>query len=589
MKIKNIFFTLIFFLRFCFPLFSESLSQKEDFVDDKNESIEKSDDEKLKIEDDIIKPLNENEKNAEELEISEKNLESDFVENKEFEISEENIGLSENQEQSDSSYVPVFDYLSSDYKFEPVEIPEKKRPKKPDLQKVQEAESKDDSENSFSETEKIIKYGTSSEISDVINKIVENDDPRFTEILYDLFQVSKNVDIRSKILEYFTKQKDDCLADYALEILNDPYDYPNKTVENVFRYVSEIELKKACPCIVEILEVGNENYFNAAISVIGKIGGPDEAVYMASYLERDDLILAQRQSLMKTLGQMCAVETWEKLVEIVKDEDENSFVRMYAAEAIGKMKKEESVPILIEHFESSDPNMRQYCLKGLENFPDNPEAVNLVLQATRDEYYKVRIEAIKACKELNLKEALPYLIYRAEKDVEKSVQKECYPVIAFLNINEGNDFLIKRITEKKVSDTDKLLAASALIENGNIGEDEILLLAKEVLNDNRRKNLRNELGKLFIKYAKPSYSDICAAYLQSDDVTTVSQGLEMYKKGQFESAKGSVMKVAEESKNSSNKKRARKILGLKDEDDSSEKKENSSSGAKESSSASDAK
>lgn len=589
MKIKNIFFTLIFFLRFCFPLFSESLSQKEDFVDDKNESIEKSDDEKLKIEDNIIKPLNENEKNAEELEISEENLESDFFENKELEISEENIGLSENQEQSDSSYVPVFDYLSSDYKFEPVEIPEKKRPKKPDLQKVQEAESKDDSENSFSETEKIIKYGTSSEISDVINKIVENDDPRFTEILYDLFQVSKNVDIRSKILEYFTKQKDDCLADYALEILNDPYDYPNKTVENVFRYVSEIELKKACPCIVEILEAGNENYFNAAISVIGKIGGPDEAVYMASYLERDDLILAQRQSLMKTLGQMCAVETWEKLVEIVKDEDENSFVRMYAAEAIGKMKKEESVPILIEHFESSDPNMRQYCLKGLENFPDNPEAVNLVLQATRDEYYKVRIEAIKACKELNLKEAEPYLIYRAEKDAEKSVQKECYPVIAFLNTNEGNDFLIKRITEKKVSDTDKLLAASALIENGNIGEDEILLLAKEALNDNRRKNLRNELGKLFIKYAKPSYSDICAAYLQSDDVTTVSQGLEMYKKGQFESAKGSVMKVAEESKNSSNKKRARKILGLKDEDDSSEKKENSSSGAKESSSALDAK
>ena len=182
------------------------------------------------------------------------------------------------------------------------------------------------------------------------------------------------------------------------------------------------------------------------------------------------------------------------------------------------------------------------------------------------------------------------MIYRAEKDVEKSVQKECYPVIAFLNTKEGNDFLVKRIIEKKVSDGDKLLAATSLIENGNIGEDEILLLAKEVLKDNRRKNLRNELGKLFIKYAKPSYSDICAAYLQSDDVTTVSQGLEMYKKGQFESAKGSVLKVSEESKNSSNKTRARKILGLKDEDDSSEEKEKlSSSSSKEMSSESDAK
>ena len=150
----------------------------------------------------------------------------------------ENEGIADdeiNEEKIDSSYVPVFDYLSSDYKFEPVEIPEMKRPKKPDAQKVLEAESKDDSETSFSETEKIIKYGTSSEISDVINKIVENDDPRYGDILYDLFQVSKNVDIRTKILEYFTKQKDDCLAGYALEILNDPYDYPNKTVENVFR------------------------------------------------------------------------------------------------------------------------------------------------------------------------------------------------------------------------------------------------------------------------------------------------------------------------------------------------------------------
>ena len=66
--------------------------------------------------------------------------------------------------------------------------------------------------------------------------------------------------------------------------------------------------------------------------------------------------------------------------------------------------------------------------------------------------------------------------------------------------------------------------------------------------------------------------------------------LEMYKKGQFESAKGSVLKVSEESKNSSNKTRARKILGLKDEDDSSEEKEKlSSSSSKEMSSESDAK
>ena len=65
--------------------------------------------------------------------------------------------------------------------------------------------------------------------------------------------------------------------------------------------------------------------------------------------------------------------------EIVNDEEENSFVRMYAAEALGKMKKEEAVPILVKLFEEGDPNMRQYCVKGLSNFSNNDEAKAVIL------------------------------------------------------------------------------------------------------------------------------------------------------------------------------------------------------------------
>ena len=489
-------------------------------------------------------------------------------ENKNVQKSEltENLSIEENSSKTD-----FIDYLSEDYAFKEVDLPPKKRPKKADPKKIEDAELKDE-EGDFEKTSQTIKYGTSSEIAGVIDKIIENEDPRYNDVLYDLFQDSKNIDIRTKIIEFFTKQKDPCLEDYAIEILNDPYDYPNKVVENVFRYVAEVDCKIACPCVIQILEIGNEDYFNAAIATIGKIGGPSEALYMASYLERDDLKLPQRQTLMRTLGQMCAVETWDKLVEIIKDEDENSFVRMYAAESIGKMKKEESIPILINYFEnSSDPNMRQYCLKGLINFPENSEVQKVVMQATRDEYYKVRIEAIKACKEMNLKDSVPFLIYRAQKDSENVVKKECYPVLANLNTKESNEFLINQITEKKVSDSNKILACSALIENGSVGEDEILELAKNCLNDDKRKSLRNELGKLFIKYVKPSFSDICAAYLQSKDLTSVSQGLEMYKNGRFETAKPAVEKIANEEKKSANKTRARKILGLPEEEPSEEK------------------
>ena len=67
-----------------------------------------------------------------------------------------------------------------------------------------------------------------------------------------------------------------------------------------------------------------KKYFLSAITTLGDVGGPSEALYLAEYLERDDMTLPQRQALMRTLGQMCAIETWDKLVEIVNDEEETN-------------------------------------------------------------------------------------------------------------------------------------------------------------------------------------------------------------------------------------------------------------------------
>ena len=39
---------------------------------------------------------------------------------------------------------------------------------------------------------------------------------------------------------------------------------------------------------------------------------------------RHDLSAAQRQSLMRTLGKMHAVQTWDKVVAILENEDENA-------------------------------------------------------------------------------------------------------------------------------------------------------------------------------------------------------------------------------------------------------------------------
>lgn len=417
-------------------------------------------------------------------------------------------------------------------------------------------------------TRKTINFGTAAEITSLITKLNDGDDVRFNDDLENLFKTTKSNDVKGKILDYFAKQEDARLSDYAVEILSDPYDLPTSLVEKCFNYVSSVKCSEAAPELVKILDGGDEKYFNAALTALGKTGGAEEAKYLSEYLNRDDLTVAQRQALMRTLGNIGAEETWDDLCKIAQDEDENAFVRMYASEAIGKMKKAESVPILVEIFEGAEPNLRQYCIKGLSYFPDSEEAKNTILQAIRDDHYKVRIEAINAAKSLEIKEAVPFLIYRAKNDSENAVKKECFSVIAKLDTADGNEFLIDELKDKKTSDAVKYQIAQVLMEKGTVGEKEILSLAKEALKDDRRKPLRQNLGKLFIKYSRPDYSEICSLYLQSKDAIAQSQGLELYKKAKYETARPAVKDITENKKaNNANKEKAKNLLGIEDEDE----------------------
>lgn len=115
------------------------------------------------------------------------------------------------------------------------EIPDAKRPRAIDSEKAKKAAEKDESEEDEEEHLNTIKYGLPSEISELLDKLITNDDPRFTQEIYDLFQVTKNSTIKEKILKYFTKQEDPCLEDYAVELLNDPYDEKADVVKASFK------------------------------------------------------------------------------------------------------------------------------------------------------------------------------------------------------------------------------------------------------------------------------------------------------------------------------------------------------------------
>lgn len=452
------------------------------------------------------------------------------------------------------------------------EVPPKKRPKPIDEEKAKAAADKDENDEVPEENKKTIKYGLPSEITKLIDDLMTNDDPRFTEEIYDLFEVSENVQIQQKILEYFGKLEDPCLENFAVTVLNDPYDTKTDVVKACFEYIQKVHTDAAIPAVFTILESDNETYFNDTLSTIGEIGDAQSALSVAEYLERDDLSDAQRQTLMRTLGKLHAVETFDKIVAILENEDENAFVRMYAAEALGLMGKMEAVPVLINTYKDANPNLRQYAIKGLGEFPQDGKAQACILQGIRDEHWKVRQEAINVSKKILDYHAIPYLMYRAENDSERIIKEAAISALPLYNEPNADKFL-KDMLEKKVSDNIKVKVVIALLDAEH-GEEEILALAEKCLSDVRMKNLAKGIGNELAKRSKHSYEAICLKYLESKDGDLQNIGLDMYKNYKFSGpVEEKIRSLALDRKgNGSVRNRAKKMLGIEDEAKKEEEK-----------------
>lgn len=421
-----------------------------------------------------------------------------------------------------------------------------RRPKKPDSSQIESSASKTESKGStyVKDCTDTLNYGLESEISDLIDEFIKNEDMRFVDPIYDLFQSTKNPAVRNKILKYFTKLKDPCLSDFAVDVINDPYDEKKETVDLCFDYVMEVECHEAVGGLVDLVEKEEPEYFNGALRALAELGSNKEAKFLASYLERDDLTAAQRQSLMRALGKMKAIETWDTLSEIVQDNDENSFVRMYAAEALGAMGKTEGEDILIKLFETDDANLRVYVVKGISFF-EGKKSDDVILQALKDSQYKVRLEAVASIKKRTMRQAVPSLVYRCKhKDEEKAVKEKCYDAIAYLNTREGNEYLVSILKDRKIADATKAKVSQYLLEYNHAGTDEIIELARSSLKDDKLKNLRYSLGKEFAKYGRSEFAEICGEYIASEDVATQGTGLDIWAKGRYSSLKSVVRELA---------------------------------------------
>ena len=124
-----------------------------------------------------------------------------------------------------------------------VTVPNAKRPKKGDSEKIAELDNEDTEEDKEKRRD-TIRFGLESEIIELIDELTKKEDARYADDIYDLFQDTKNITLKERILGYYAKLEDPCVEDYAIEILDDPYDEKQSTVNACFDYAKAVKTKE---------------------------------------------------------------------------------------------------------------------------------------------------------------------------------------------------------------------------------------------------------------------------------------------------------------------------------------------------------
>ena len=154
------------------------------------------------------------------------------------------------QEGISSGEEPIHSYVKKDKIY-----PDAKRPSATSHEKLQAVLDNypDHADQKYiDETSDTFKYGLEGQIVDALNTMIQEDDPRFADAVYDLFLETKVPAVKQKVLEYFTKLEDPCLEDYAVEVINDPYDVKNAVVSTCFAYCAAVKSAAAVPGVVDL-------------------------------------------------------------------------------------------------------------------------------------------------------------------------------------------------------------------------------------------------------------------------------------------------------------------------------------------------
>lgn len=319
--------------------------------------------------------------------------------------------------------------------------------------------------NSLSEDRRAtLKYGINSEVVDVINKLIEEENKDFADDIISILLNSTNSRIVDSGMNYLIKIENNGAKDFANSILLDWENQETEMLSAAIRYLSSFHDESTEEIILPLVENENKILASSALNAIGKCGKNASAEKLLDLLEDDDYDENLKQDILKALGEMKSEIAIDVLIDIMNDVDEEKSWRWIACEALGKIAHSDALPDIKNALNDEDIYLRSYAVKALTNFND-AKVEDTLIQSLRDDFWKVRLSATEALGERKSTKAIEILEYKAEKDPEINVKMSAIEALGKIGTEESYEFLRNLYNKSNTSTNIRTKTAQIIIEN----------------------------------------------------------------------------------------------------------------------------
>ncbi len=358
--------------------------------------------------------------------------------------------------------------------------------------------------------EETLLFGIDSEIGAVLDQIAQSGDDRLDDLIVERFATSRNERLRVLIVEHFSARESTALHASVRTLLLDDEMTPGDELMRVSAtYLSRVVEDHSGELLARYEQIAERGSLLASTIAIDAIGrnGSEAAVRLLLDLYERLRGTDQRAAVLRALGRTGSEQALPLLSMVAADDFEESALRHYAAESLGRIGSPESLTLLTTLLGSSDSLLRAYATLAL-GFYGEEESGELLEQALRDSFWRVRVAALQALGEQRRDAAVRAIDYVARRDPEGTVRQAAIRSLGSIATPESSGRLREIARNERSAEAERILAVEQLVRAGALENRELLveLMAAEWNREGSR--LLDAIGRFLSEEADGRLDDL---------------------------------------------------------------------------------